>query len=809
METLIQDIRYGVRMLAKKPGLTIVTVLTLALGIGANTAIFSVVNAALLRALPYENPDQLVVVWEHNRPRNKARNSVSPANFLSWCDQNTVFDGLAALYTSRINLTGVEDPEEVQFQGVTPNFFSLLGVSPAIGRPFAPGDGEAGAEGVILLSHGLWQRRFGADPNIVGRTILLNGQNQTVVGVMPSSFNLTIKEGTLTSGQPELWTPMVFTEQHRTPRGRYIAAIGRLKPGVTVEHAQAEMSSIASRLEQHWPDFDTGWGINLVPLKEQQVGSIRMALLVLLGAVGLVLLIACANVANLLLMRAAARRKEIAVRAALGADRWRVIRQLLTESVLLAGMGGGVGLLLALWGVELLLALAPSDLVGLAGVGLDYRVLGFTLGVSLLTGLVFGLAPALEASRMNFNETLKEGGKSATTDKRTHRLRHALVVTEIALAIVLLIGSGLLIRSFLGLQAVDPGFNPENLLTVKVSLPASKYPEDHQKILFFRQLLDRVGAVPGVRSASAINFLPYTGPGAATKFTVEGRPAPPPGEDFVTEVSVVDPGYFQTMNIPLVAGRTFTSREATEISRVAVINEAMARQYFPGEDPIGKRVTVNMGAEPAPTEIVGIVRDVRNQGLDLDPKPMVYWPHPELTYPFMTLVIRTGSDPLALASAVKREVQALDPDQPVADVRVMEQWLADSTSRARFTTLLLAIFAGVALLLAMVGIYGVLSYAVAQRTHEIGIRMALGAQRGDVLRMVVGQALLLTGIGVAVGLTAALIVTRLLSSLLFGVSATDVGTYAVIALFFFAVSLVASMLPARRAVNVDPMVALR
>jgi putative ABC transport system permease protein len=808
METFAQDFRYGVRMLAKKPGLTTLIVLTLALGVGANTAIFSVVNAVLLRDLPYEDPGRLVAVWENNRPRNRVRNVVGPANFLSWKDQNTVFEDLAAYYSTRVNLTGVEDPEEIAFQMVTPNFFSLLGVPAAKGRVFGPEDNVDGSN-VVILSHGLWQRRYGGDPDIVGKTIALNGMPQTVVGVMPSDFNFVIQEGALAKGRPELWTPFVFNEQHRTPRGRFMTAFGRLKPGVSVEQAQAEMSAVAARLEQQWPEFDTGWGVNLVPLQEQQVGSVRTALLVLFGAVGFVLLIACANVANLLLMRAAVRKKEIALRSALGADRWRIIRQLLTESVLLAGLGGLLGLLFASWGVTGLLALAPEDLAGITQIQLDYRVLAFTFGVSLLTGLVFGIAPALEASRTDVNEALKEGGKSATADRRTHRLRNVLVVSEIALAIVLLIGSGLLIRSFAGLQSVDPGFDAENLLTVRLSLPQSKYPEDHQATAFFRQLVDRVGALPGVRSASAINFLPYTGPGAATRFAVEGRPAPPPGEEPTTEVSVIDPEYFRTMRIPLLVGRTFTTRESIEASRVAIVNEAMVRQHFQGEDPIGKRVKVNMADEPQWTEIVGVVKDVRNQALDRDPRPMVFLPHAELPYSFMTIVARTDSDPLALAAAVKREVLAMDRDQPVAEARPMTAWLSESVARARFNTLLLAIFAAVALLLAVVGIYGVLSYSVTERSQEIGIRMALGAQREHVVRMVVGQAMILAAVGVAAGLAAAFALNRLVSSLLYNVSATDALTYVLVAAVFLVVALLASMLPARRAVNVDPMVTLR
>jgi putative ABC transport system permease protein len=813
MEMLLQDVRYAIRTLIKSRGFTAVAVFALALGIGANTAIFSVINAAMIRPLPFKDPDRLVMVWEHNWPRARTQNVVSPANYLNWRERNSVFEDMAMFYDTRYNLTDIDDPEEIPAQHVTTNFFNLIGVSPALGRAFEPADEQPEREPIVILSHSLWQRRFGGDPEIAGKTIKLNGNIFTVIGVMPRDFQFFIKGGSLTGNRPELWAPVIFSPSDRTPRGRYVTAVARLKPGVTREQAQSDMSTIASTLEEQYPDFDKGWGVNVIPLREQFFGEIRPALWVLFGAVGFVLLIACANVANLLLSRAASRQKEIAIRTALGAGRFRIIRQLLTESLLLAALGGLLGLLLAMWGVDLLLALSPKDMPSLSGVGIDYQVLGFTLLISLVTGLIFGLVPALEASRPDLNETLKEGGKGAGSGTRSHRVRDVFVVAEIALALVLLIGSGLMIKSFLRLQSVNPGFNPENLLTVRLLLPESKYGQEPQRIAFFRQALSRIESLPGVREASAINFLPFTGLGAATSFTIEGRPAPAAGEKPTVDSRVADPNYFRTMGIPLLKGRIFSEKEATEASHVVIVNEAMVRNYFPDEDPIGKRVTIAMSNKPVPSEIIGVVGDVKHAGLDIEPRAMAYWPHPELVYPFMTIVVRTEGDPLNFAPAVQREVQALDKDQPVADVRTMEQLLAASVARARFITLLLSIFAGVALLLAAVGIYGVMSYSVSQRTHEIGIRMALGASQKDVMKMVVGQGMALALVGVGIGLAAAFLLsfllTRVMSSLLYGVSASDPLTFAALSVLLAGVALVANLVPARKAIKIDPMVALR
>jgi putative ABC transport system permease protein len=586
-------------------------------------------------------------------------------------------------------------------------------------------------------------------------------------------------------------------------------AVGRLKPGVSVEAARAEMNGIAAGLERRWPAFDTNWGVTLVPLAEQLVGDVRRPLWLLLGAVGFVLLIACANVANLSLARATARRKEVALRAALGAGRARIVRQLMTESLLLSAIGGGAGLALATWGVDALLALSPPDLLGLEGVGLDGRVVAFTVAVAVLTSAVFGLAPAFETMRVDPNEAIREGASRTSTDARGRRVRDLFVVAQVALTLVLLVGSGLLVRSLSRLQSVDPGFDAARVLTMQVKLPGAAYQEDAKVISFYRDALEKVRAVPGVRSASAINFLPFNGLGAATDFTIEGAPPPPPGHDLVTEVRVVDPAYFSTMGIPLVSGRTFTEGETRETGGVVVVSESFARRYFPGEDPIGKRVLIDMKDEPAPTTIVGVVGDVRLLSFDVEPRPTAYWPIAELPYSFMTVVARTDVDPLGVAATATREIASLDPEVPVSGVLSMEERLSESVSRSRFGALLLAIFAGVALLIAVVGIYGVVAYTVAQRTQEIGIRMALGATHADVLRMVLAGGLLPTAAGIALGVVASFGLARLMSSLLFGVTATDPATYATLAAALAATALLACMLPARRAAAVEPVEALR
>ncbi len=809
MSTVLQDVRYALRMFLKSPGFALVALVALALGIGANTAIFSVVNAVMLRALPYSNADRLVVLWEHNRQGSNPHNVLSPANFMQWREDAKSFEEMAAFYDARLNLTGEGDPEEIPTQVTSANLFRLLGNEAAIGRTFTDEDAEPGKDNVTVISHGLWQRRFGGAHDVVGKTLTLNGESITILGVMPEDFRWFIKENSLVGKPAELWLPIKFDERYRNSGGRFISAAARLKDGVSVEQAQAELSGIAARLERERPQRNTGWGATVVPVREQFAGEIKTALLVLLGAVAFVLLIACANVANLMLARATARQKEIAIRAAMGAGRLRVARQLLTESVLLSLAGGALGLLLALWGVDALVALSPPNLIGSEGVGISLPVLGFTFAVSLLTGVVFGLAPALEASRFNLNDSLKESGKSNSGSSRGRRVRNVFVVAQVALALVLLVGAGLMIRSFSRLQSVDPGFDPHGLLTMRIQLPGAKYKENTQRVAFFREAVERMRSLPGVRAAGVVSFLPFASVGARTDFAVEGRPEALPGQEPGTDVRVTDENYFAAMNIPVLRGRTFTTQEATEDRKVVVINEAMARKYFPNEDPIGKRLIVQMKAEPEPTEIIGIVRDAKYDKLEGETYPMVYWTHPQLAYTTMTLVVRTAGNPTALAAAAQREIQAIDKDQPIADVRTMEAWVDESVSRARFGTMLLAVFAGVALVLAAVGIYGVMSYSVTQRTHELGIRIALGAQTKDVLRLVVGQGMTLIVIGVVVGLAASFALTRVMSSMLYSVSATDPMTFVGISALLAFIALLACYIPARRATRVDPMVALR
>ncbi|MBX3277644.1 MAG: ABC transporter permease [Acidobacteria bacterium] len=807
MRTIRQDIRYALRLAAKNPGFSLVAILTLALGIGATTAIFSVVNEVLLRTLPYRESDRLVMVWEHNRPRAREMNAVSPANFLDWSETNQVFSDMAAFGDRRYNLTGVDDPEEIAAQGASAGFFNLLGATAAIGRVFTDEDGQPDAPPVVVLGYGLWQRRFGGEAGIVGRQIQLNGDSYTVIGIMPPDFRFFIKEASFGGKAAEMWTPMRFTPAARMRRGRSVAAIARLRDGVSFEQARAEMDAIGARLEREYPDFNTGWGINVVPLHRQITGDIRPALWILFGAVGCVLLIACVNVANLLLARAAVREREMAVRAALGAGRLRIIRQLLTESVVLATAGGLLGLLVARWGMDFLLGLLPEGLLAIDRVGLDLRVLGFTFAAALLTGVLFGLAPAIISSRTELHESLKEGGRASSGGSR--RLRGGLVIAEVAMALVLLAGAGLLIRSFDRLQSVDPGFNARNLLTVRMALPGSKYGEDSKVIGFYRQLIERVRALPGVRAASANAFAPFTGPGSATRFEIVGRPKPAAGQEPTTDVRIIDPDYFHTMGVPLRAGRTFNEAEAVEMRHVVIINETLARQHFPDRNPLGEKLIINMKSENAPCEIVGVVGDVKHTALDAPVREMVYWPHPELAYPLMTLMVRTDSDPLALAGAIRREVASLDPDQPISHVRTMEQLLAASTARARFGATLLGIFAGVAMLLAAIGIYGVMSYTVAQRRREIGIRMALGANGRDVVRLVLRNGMMLAATGIGIGLPAAFALARLMSGMLFGIEATDPLTFITVALLLAGAAFAACYLPARRATRVDPMIALR
>ena len=810
-ETVMQDVRFGARMLAKHKAFTAVAVITLALGIGANTAIFSVVNELLLRALPYRDADRIVMLWEVS-PEGRHQNTTSRQNFRAWKAQSSSFEHMAAFTDQRVNLTGTGEPEELSVQFATIEFFKVLGVEPTLGRTFLPEDNEPGKQDVAVLSYGLWQRRFGGQANVIGQQITLNAEQFTIIGVMPPSFQFHIKQRSGTGRPAELWSTLPMPESPGINEiGRFLSVVARLQPGVSAAQAASEIKTIHARLSEEIPQYNKNYTTEVLPLREQFFGNVRRPLWLMLGAVGFVLLIACANVANLLLSLATGREKEIALRAALGAKRGRITRQLLTESLLLALLGSVLGLAFAWVGIKALIAISPRDLVSLQTVGLNVPVLLWTLGLSLLTGIVFGLAPALHISRLNLNDSLKEGGKSESAQASgSRRLRSALVVSEIALAVVLLASAGLLIKSFVRLQQVDRGFNTDNILTMVVRLPDAKYSKDPQVIAFFRDALEHVRSLSSVRSAGIINFLPlYGGLGSATGFKIEGRPEAPPGQGPSCDVRAADSGYFQTMGIPLLRGRNFSDSEQKEARHVILINEALARKHFPNEDPIGKRLDVAMFDSPFGAEIVGVVGNVRYDSLIDESPPAVYFPHSDLTYSFMTLVIRTDGEPAAIAPAVQREIRSLDPNQPVSDVRTMNQVMSEWVSRSRFNTLLLGLFAGLATLLAAVGIFGVMNYSVALRTRELGLRLAIGAQPRQVLLLVLRQGVLLTVLGVVIGLAAAFALTRLLSGLLFGVEAGDPSTFTTISVLLVIVSLVACYLPARRAMRIDPLQALR
>jgi putative ABC transport system permease protein len=793
-------------MLLKKPGFTVVAVLALALGIGANTAIFSVIYTVLLSPLPYPNADRLVWIWETNPASDIKTEPASLPNFNDWKTQSRSFEGMAAFAKSALTLTSEREPERIRACIVSANFLSVLGVEPIMGRNFLAEENEPGKNRVVILSHSLWQRRFGANPGILNQAITLNGNPYTVVGVLPPTFKIPSTENPAAT---ELFAPLTIDLQQAQRRADYLGVIARLKPGVGHAQAQAELTTIAARLEQQYPDSNAGWTARLLPLHERLTGDVRSALWLLMGTVGFLLLIACANVANLLLARSTARQQEIAIRRALGADRSRLIRQFLTESVLLSLLGGILGSMVAMWGVEILVALSPGNIPRLDEVRLNLMVLAFTLGVSVMTGIIFGIFPALHATNPSLTESLKEGGRSSTGGIRGNRLRSSLVISEIAIALVLLVGAGLMIKSFVRLQEVDPGFRPERILTADMSLPRAKYKEPAQVIAFYDQFMKRISSQPGVESVAAITTLPLSGGGAIASFEVEGRPEPPPNQVVDAEYRVVTPAYFTTMGIPLIRGEGFTERHTRDAPSVMIINETMARRYFPGEEPIGKRINLgNPQSDPWRT-IIGVVKDVHDEGLDTDPYPQMYSPLAQFPANAMTLVARTGGDPLALAPNIRGELAAIDRDQPLTNLRTMEQVMSQSISRQRFNMTLIAIFSVVGLILATVGIYGVMSYSVTQRTHEIGIRMALGAQARDVLKLVVGQGMLLALVGVGAGLVIAFGLTRVMSSLLFGVSATDPLTFGAVALLLAAVAALACFIPARRAMKVDPMVALR
>jgi putative ABC transport system permease protein len=817
MQTFWQDLRYGARMLLKKPGFTLIAIITLALGVGANTAIFSVVNGVLLRPLSYNEPEQIVTLL------NSGNYPVSPANFLDFRANSQSFAQMAAAEAWGGALTGNDRPEQLVGLRMGEGLFGLLGARALLGRTLQAEDYQPGKDRVLVLSHKLWQRAFGGDPNVIGRNITLSGESYAVVGVMPPQFQFPPFWAT----RAEMWAPLDLRPRATDRRGGSLRVFARLKPGVTLQQAQAEIDAMNKQLALAYPEADAGLNIRVEPLNEKVVGNIRRALLVLSGAVGFVLLIACANVACLLLARLPARQKEAALRVALGASRRRIIRQSLTESLLLSVCGTAVGILLAVWGVDWLTTLLGGNsssfnvrLPRLSEIKIDVTALGFTLAVSLATSLLFGLAPALAASKPDLNQTLKEGGRGTAGGRR--RLRETLVVVELALALVMLIGAGLLLNSFLKLRAVDPGFNPRNALTMMVSLAGASQYVGPARETFYRQLTDRLTALPGVESVSAINHLPLAGDWWGTSLAIEGRPLPPPGQEVIVIFRVSRPGYFQTMGIPLRAGRDFTERDTPDAPGVAIINETLARRHWPSADPIGKRVTLDDPRDnsrpPQWLTVVGVVKDVKQNSWTDAPSNEIYIPFQHSRgffrgtaghYTSMTLVIRTSVEPQTLAAASQETVRSLDRNLPVSSVVMMEQVIADTLWQPRFNLQLIGIFAALAMTLAAIGLYGVMSYSVAQRAREVGLRMALGAQRGDVMKLVVGQGMKLALAGVASGLLASAALTRLMEKLLFEVSATDFSTFVLIAVLLTLVALVACWIPARRATKVDPMVALR
>ena len=803
----MKDIRYSIRVLLRNRAFTVTALLTLALGIGFNTAIFSVVDSVLLRPLPLKDPDRVVSVWEHSLRAGVDRNEMAPANFFDLRNQSQVFEGVGAFGELSLNLTGVGEPERLDGRLVTAKVFALLGVEPALGRTFAPEEDQVGQHRVVVLSDALWRRRFNSDRSIVGRSITLNAESYTVVGVMPPDFFFPEREG-------ELWTPWAMEPEEAGGRGdHYVRVVARLKSGVTMEGANAEVEAIAARLSNEYPRTNEGLGFLVSSFHQDYVGNLRTPILILFAAVALVLLIACANVANLLLAQATSRRREIAIRAALGASRLAIIRQLLVQSLLLAGAGGVLGVFGAIWGVQWLSKLVPESLSKLQSVSVDARVFLFTLGVTVLTALVFGAVPAFHASRSKPGETLSDVGRDVAGGMSGRYVRRVLVVAEVALAVVLLVGAGLLIRSFQRLRQVDPGFKGDNLLTMRMVLPFSKYSKPEQRRAFYDELLRRVDELPGVESAGMITFLPLSFSGMNFSFSVEGRSAPGDMELPLAVYRVVSPDYFRAMTIPLQRGRVFDSRDTADAPPVIVVNRRLAEQFWPGADPTGKRLKIGPVDSPNPwATVAGVVGDVRQGGLYGEQDLAIYVPYAQERRGFVAprdLIVRTTGNPASLAGAVREAVWAVDKDQPISNVRTMDHVLAASVSRERFQTLLLALFATLALVLACVGLYGVISYAVVQRTHEIGVRMALGAQAGDVLRLVINQGMLLTLIGLVIGIAGAFAVTRVMTEMLYGVTARDPLTFAGVPIVLGVIALLACYIPARRATKVDPLVALR
>jgi putative ABC transport system permease protein len=819
MNTLWQDVRYGARMLLKNPGITFVVILALALGIGANTAMFSVINAVLLRPLPYHESDRLVALNERSAVLDVM--SISYPNFMDWRNQNQVFEKIGVYNRNSYNLTGAGEVERIPTAQVSADLFSALSVNAAIGRVFTNDEDKPGGTPVVVLSHGLWQRRFGGQMSILNQAITLNGKSYTVIGVMP--------QGYLYPSRVEMWVPVgqLSGDPNWQQRGNHpgLFAVARLKPGATLEQAQADLDNIAANLEKQYPDTNAGNRVRIRPLLEIYVSDARSTLWVLFGAVAFVLLIACANIANLLLARATARQKEMAIRSAMGAGRWRIARQLLTESVLLSLVGGILGLLIARWCIDFILYISPDAIPRSREISLDWRVLAFTVGVSFLTGILFGLVPALQAGVVDVHETLKETGRGTTG---RHWVRSSLVVVEVATTLVLLIGAGLMIRSFYRLQNVNPGFSYARLASFTVSLPQRKYVTEEQRSEFFKRLLENISGLPGVEATAVASGLPLGNNGWQTSFLVDGQPRPPRDQTPLMEACTVTPDYFRAMNIPLLRGRFFTDHDnrsflaGRDLSKLnegerlvsgvnsIIIDEEFARRHWPNGDAVGKRIRLG-GDEDSPLlTVLGVVGRVKMEGLSQDSNRVQgYFPFWQLPFTGMTVIIKASGDPNQLIAAAREQVKQVDPDQPIYNIKTMDEIRAESVASERLNLTLFSIFAGIALILAIVGIYGVMSYSVTQRTHEIGIRMAIGAQQRDVFKMVIGQGMMLALIGIGVGLLGAFALTRLMATMLFGVTATDPATFAVIAVLLTAVALMACYLPGRRATKVDPVVSLR
>ncbi len=813
---MLQEIRYALRLLGKNPLFALVGILTLALGIGATTAVFTLVNALLIKPLPYKDPARLVLLFEHFKDQHLETIPVSPPEFLDYKTQLKSFDQLAAFDTATFNLSEGELPERVFGAKVSADLFPLLGVQPIRGRTFRPEENAVGRDDVVVISERLWRRKFDRDPRVLGSKLMADGRAFTIVGIMPATFEFPLPLFNITGAQfgeqADIWQPLGFTDQEMKRRSyRSYGVIGRLAPGVSPQQAQAELETVVAgmraRFKDNYPQSDS-FGATIYPLKEQVIGGMKPLLLILLGAVALVLLIACANLATMLLARATAREREMAIRVAVGASRGRLLRLALTESVVLAIFGAAVGGLFALWAIDLVKSIGTQTIPRLSEVHIDGTVLLVTLAVAIGTGLIFGLVPGLASGKPDLTESLKEGGRGSTSGRRHNRLRNALVIAEVALALVLLTGAGLLLKSFVRLENVNPGFNPQNVLTAEISLPKLRYPDKKTQINFLNELDRRVSSLPGVRNAGMTIILPMSGINSDSSFKIEGRPVDDahPGPD--EEIRLVSADYFRTLEIPLLQGRSFTKADNLDAPPVVIINHALADRYWPNENALGKRMQLPTREGPVWATIVGIVGDLHHRGLDQPIKPEFYVPLTQAPYPAVILVVRSAQDPTSLTSAIRREVQAIDPTLPIAHVRTLEQVIADSIAPRRLSVTLLTVFAMVALVLASVGIYGVMSFLVVQRTHEIGVRMALGAQRSDVLRLIIAHAGALIAAGTILGLIVALLSTSALRSVLYEVSALDLSTFLFVTLILTLVALIASYIPARRATRADPMIAL-